>query len=351
MKIFDHIKTFYHVVVLAIFLIQSKQSLDKYLEYPVVIQKSTTSISKVKTPEIQVCYHTFFDYEKSTEFGYDWRSKFLAGLLPNSTIPSWKGKQGNSNFQKIQELIYDKDFSNVTVSKPNELIYVFGKGFCRQVKGFGRKLQVTSKEKEIKAYLVHKSTDKILISDKESPYSQIELGATSDTTFDYKAVELFYEVEDNTIFEGATCVDYREQEESYGDCNYKALASYFHDLYGCYPPWMKLGLKNICEIDEIPKNVSANKLSNFLEDLDSLVDGIKLDIMKQCLPPCYQVQVKWSEKEHIPNWKGEALLKVYDDTEIVPISKAVYSFDIFTLIVELGSALGLWLGNHMLNNV
>ena len=41
---------------------------------------------------------------------------------------------------------------------------------------------------------------------------------------------------------------------------------------------------------------------------------------------------------------GEAQLNVYDEVETVPVAKAVYSFDIFTLTVELGSALGLWLG-------
>ena len=73
--------------------------------------------------------------------------------------------------------------------------------------------------------------------------------------------------------------------------------------------------------------------------------------MKQCLPPCYQVLAKWNQKEHIPNMKSPAILDVYENTETIPISKAVYSFDIFTLIVELGSALGLWLGINMLNKV
>ena len=45
---------------------------------------------------------------------------------------------------------------------------------------------------------------------------------------------------------------------------------------------------------------------------------------------------------------GEAQLNVYDEVETVPVAKAVYSFDIFTLTVELGSALGLWLGKFTL---
>ena len=339
----------YYLVVLTIFLFQSKQSLDKYLRYPVVIQESFTSINTIEKPDIQVCYHNFFDYEKASELGYDWRSKLLAGMLPNSSNPSWKGKHGNSSFQEILHLVYERDFSKVTVSKPTELIYIFAKGFCLQVNGFRKNLIVTttSKEKELKVYLIHKSKEKRLTSDKENPASEVVIGATSNVTFDYKAVELSYQVQDNTIFEGSTCVDYRNKEDSFGDCNYKALATYLHDLYGCYPPWMDLDGKNVCEIDIESKNVGAKTLNNTFQDLNTLFDGIKLDIMKQCLPPCYQVHVKWNEKELAQNWIGKAWLEVYDNTDTVPVSKAVYSFDIFTLTVELGSALGLWLGIDM----
>ena len=346
MKNLEYLRIFYQFAVLTIFLYQSKQSLDNYLEYPVVIQKSFSSIKALEKPDIQVCYHTFFDYDKAAEFGYDWRSQFLAGMLPNSTKPSWKGKLGNSTFQQIQDLVYVQDFSKVNISQPYELIYIFEKGFCLQVKGFRNNLTVTSKEKELKlkVYLVHNSTETKITSDQESPYSQIVLGATTNTTFDYMAFEMFYEVEDNTIFDGTKCIDYRKQEESLGDCHYKALAAHFLDLYGCYPPWMQLKWKNMCEKDVPSKNVYAKSLKDTFTDLNDLQAGIQLHNMKQCLPPCYQVQVKWNKKQHVPNWKGNALLYIHDGEGNVPISKAVYSFDIFRLTVELGSALGLWLG-------
>ena len=250
-------------------------------------------------------------------------------------------------------MVYIHDFSKVTVSQPYEPILIFGKGFCLQVKGFSNNLIVTSnsKEKELKVYLVHRSTEKIITSDKESPYTQTVLGTTSNTTFDYMAFEISYEVEDNTIFEGTKCIDYRKQEGSLGDCNYNALAAHFHDLYGCYPPWMQLCWKNMCERDVPSINVRVKTLNNTFEDLNNLHAGIQLNNMKQCLPPCYQVQVKWNKKEHVPNWKGNAWLYIHDSTDNVPIYKAVYSFDIFTLTVELGSALGLWLGINMRKNI
>ena len=349
MKNLKNLRKFYHFAVLIIFLIQSKQSLDKYLEYPVVVQKSSTSINAVEIPDIQVCYKNFFDYDEAARFGYDFRTGLMAGIHSNSTTkPSWKGKYGNYTFQEIQDLVFERHFSKVTVSEPSKLIYVFGKGFCLQINGFGNNFVVTTKEKELKVYLVHKSTENRLTPDVEDPSTEVVIGATSNETFELKAVELFYKINDNTLFEGTSCVDYRKQKESFGDCNNKALAVHLHDIYGCYPPWMQLDLKNVCEIDVPSKDVGAKTLNDTFQDLYSLICGIKLDFMKQCLPPCYQVQVKWNQKVHISNLKFEATLHVYDNTETIPISKAVYSFDIFTLIVELGSALGLWLGIYIL---
>ena len=42
--------------------------------------------------------------------------------------------------------------------------------------------------------------------------------------------------------------------------------------------------------------------------------------------------------------ESSAFLELYDNDENVLIEKSVYSIDIFSLTVELGSALGLWLG-------
>ena len=107
---------------------------------------------------------------------------------------------------------------------------------------------------------------------------------------------------------------------------------------------MKLGWKNVCDADVESKIVEKKTLNKTLNDLLSLIDGIKIDLMTKCLPSCYQIHVKWNEKENVQNWKGETMINVHNIADTIPISKAVYSFDIFTLIVELGSALGLWLG-------
>ena len=65
---------------------------------------------------------------------------------------------------------------------------------------------------------------------------------------------------------------------------------------------------------------------------------------KQCQEPCYQVKVSHKELWQIKDMDGRAVLEIHDNDENVLIQKSVYSFDIFSLTVELGSGLGLWLG-------
>ena len=82
----------------------------------------------------------------------------------------------------------------------------------------------------------------------------------------------------------------------------------------------------------------------------TLADGVKIDLMKHCIEPCYQVKVIFEERS-LATWDNYALLNIYGNVETVRVLKAVYSFDIFMLMVELGSALGLWLGrNHSVKN-
>ena len=335
-------RTICYIIAFTIFVIQAHQSLKKYFHFPVVYHEHIISINAIEKPTVQVCFKGYFDYGKAIEFGYEWKTTFLTGMMPNSTRPSWKGIAKNLSFHKIQQDICESNFSKVEVNKPTEFNYIFGKGFCLQTSSFGKKLQITSKEKNLYIFLSHSSTDTKIIAE-QSMYSRIELGSSSDSTFDMKDYELSYEIQDNTIYDGKTCIDYRKQQETYGDCNYRVLKSQLFASYGCYPPWIESTEGGQCEID-IPSKELEQKLIDYLwNDIWNLLSGIKIDLMKQCMEPCYQVNVKWEEKGYT-SWNKYAVLSIFDNVESVRIRQAVYSFDIFTLAVELGSAIGLWLG-------
>jgi hypothetical protein len=246
---------------------------------------------------------------------------------------------GNHTFQKIQQATYEQDISKIEINTPRELKYKFGKGYCLKSSRFGKRLEIVSKKKQLTVFLVHSSTDARISYDK-SMHTMIEL--VSSTLGYVKVYEISYEILDNTIHDGTKCTDYRQQEETYGKCNYRVFESYLVSNYGCYLPWMNVKEGKQCEVDipvgrlELQDDIYAN--------IFDLTSGLKIDMMAQCLPSCYQVKVKWEEKEHLILDKHAFFLYINDHVKSVRTKKAVYSFDIFMLMVELGSALGLWLG-------
>ena len=120
--------------------------------------------------------------------------------------------------------MYDTDFSKVDINNPNKFIYILGKGYCLQSDDFGEELQIISEEKNLDVYLVHSSTASSIVRDK-STYAWFEMKSSSPDNYDLIDYKLNYDIVDNTIKDGETCVDYRNLDETYGDCNYRALKS------------------------------------------------------------------------------------------------------------------------------
>ena len=334
----------YNTIAFVVFVFQASKSIDRYFQYPVVILNMWTTIEKIEKPAVHVCLQVYFNYNIADKYGYSMQSKFLAGMIQNSTKPTWKGIHGNVSSQNMIDLLFDTDFSKLKMDKPSKIFNKFGKGFCLKVNGLEKDLKITNKGKDLRVFFVQSSTDPKIYVDV-SPNAFVKLISTSNTTFDYKVYEIVNEIHDNTIYEGISCVDYRKQDEQYGECNYKALKELLLSNFGCCPPWIDGSEGKQCENDLTSKTMEKEKYKKIWQDIDDLTDGIKIELMKVCPQPCYAIKSRPLEKNHVSNFKGQALLKVWNSEE-VPIFKAVHSFDITTLAVELGSQLGLWLGRY-----
>jgi hypothetical protein len=335
------IRLIFQIVALAIFIFQASKSLNEYFQYAVVIEKSEAEIISIEKPFFHICLKDKFHYGTSEKEGYRTHSKFLSGMLENSTLPTWKGIDGNSSFEKLQAMLIENDFTEVTIDSQHKSIYVFYQGWCK--KTVASDLTITTKDRELEIFILHRTTN-ANITTSMGPDSWIQLKSTSNTTFEYKRYEISYEVIDNTIHEGTSCTDYRKLKEDFGECNYRVFRDHIYEAYGCYPPWMSNTDGKVCELDQPTKNITFEQLDHIWKDLDSLTDGISIELMKKCKKPCYQVKVKWEEKTYFSNWKNHAVVRIVDNAEIVSVNKAVEQYNIFKLTVELGSALGLWLG-------
>ena len=348
MKFSQGIRLTFQVAALGIFIFQAQQSLRKYFEYPVVIQQSEITSDQIEKPTFLICIEDAFDYKKADMHGYELRSKFLAGMRYNSTMPTWKGKYGNSSFEKLIDELYDKDFSKVDIDTKYEFEFIFNIGFCLTAFGFNDLLKVTSKNKKLRIFLEHVSTSTRIAANQRTGHV-IEIGPTSNDSFIYTVYQILYHVHDNTIFDGLTCSDYRNKNQGYRDCIYDAYKEDILLEYGCYPPWITVTDGDNCAAHS-GLNITKEDFHNVWKDLDSLTNGLSIGMMKQCLRPCYTVDMTLVEMTLETNFKEHAILQI-SNTESVQVSKATYSFDAFMLAVELGSALGLWLGMNMLKTI
>jgi hypothetical protein len=71
--------------------------------------------------------------------------------------------------------------------------------------------------------------------------------------------------------------------------------------------------------------------------------GKEHEITKNCLQPCKTMQITKVRNFFLTNRLNNAKIKIAMNDKVTVV-KAVYSYDLFNLIVDLGSALGLWLG-------
>ena len=166
-----------------------------------------------------------------------------------------------------------------------------------------------------------------------------------DDKFDWTYTIIHYEIYDGRIRHGTTCTDYSRLQSSYKDCVLKAIHQYLIEKIGCILPFATLQSKDrdefICRengnvIDQDKWNILQAFLVSFINEMDG-------GYLHQCLPPCTTYKVKIIETDNYSNAYEQARLSYFFE-DYIDVYTEMYSYDIFSLVVDLGSALGLWLG-------
>ena len=80
-----------------------------------------------------------------------------------------------------------------------------------------------------------------------------------------------------------------------------------------------------------------------IENIHELLQNYELDVFKRCLPPCKTMKIKIKRVSYMSNYLNFAFLEARS-TDWATVHTQVYSYDILSLTVDFGSALGLWLG-------
>ena len=352
---FKFSRTLFQLLTSGIFLYQIYSSFEKYLDKPIVQETSTVSIDDInKLPIIYICQDAQFDYAKASSNGYSTMLKFLVGNLDNSNVFTWTGKHGNQSFAKLQQFLYNVNYSSTFVHSSetrdkdyhftqyyNDSIFIFPYGYCMKLRKPTKDIQVQSIVETDVILTDPALENQIMIPGIQ--YGTFGFSPTPDGLFQSYYYEIELSIHDSSVQDGRTCMDYGRAESSYGECIESVFKNTFLRWLGCLPPWVQNGSNRTCETNMIKVLSDEQIIYDISKEMDKLVTGYESDMFQQCMQPCVTMKLNYNLRRHILKrlyWSDMKLMF----KEKVTVFKDVFAYDEFNLVVDIGSALGLWLG-------
>ena len=331
-----------------------QNSLWKYLSKPIVQQTSKTSLHDIERPIIYVCQENQFNYSESPKYGYQYMTDFTSGNIGNGNF-SWKSKHGNSSYRELQKRLFQYNYTNpnlivwdyvnktwIEASSKPELVNILGYGFCMKLKHDYVPSIAIGGEKDFTFLIADPSrANRLKIS-----YVGNGIGSSilnSDSTYDYFTYRMDITLYNSYIFEGMECRDYSKIGSSYGECIENILEKKLIEWYGCIAPWFPKNTSLVCEEDIEMKINDKMTMVNAVDQLDKLARDQDVSIFSTCLKPCLTMDIRLRLVHKISNLVDVGGAEISLNDEVV-VYTAVIDYDMFNLVVDLGSALGLWLG-------
>ena len=330
-----------------------QNSLSKYLEGPIIQQTSFQTFDKITLPIIYACQDSQFNFKKARNYGYSYIVSFLTGVLDGSDTISWNGKYGNRTFKELQNELFESDYSNASavtiqwngghstkVAQEYEMIFVPPYGYCMELKQPKDGIIVKSTKQTIVLLVDPSKINDIRIIEMDKQ----EFGPSGfgQDAFSSSAYLMKVSQQDKSLNDGVTCTDYKQRGGSYGQCIEQALKNNFAEIYGCLPPWLPRATGETCEQDKKVRVNDKKSVTKITPEILKLLEGLELDMFKNCLQPCHTMSVEVREMLHTAG-NIDGFVK-YSKEDQVTVFTDVYAYDIFDLTVDLGSAIGLWLG-------
>ena len=145
-----------------------------------------------------------------------------------------------------------------------------------------------------------------------------------------------------------TCTYYAKMNSSYQECLEDLLEKNLKATLDCVPPWMPSRYNNVC--NKSISNLNKSTFTKYDTDMTDLFIRRNVDMLKECKVPCTKTRMYVTNLYHKSNYPhyGQILIQFNPTIEI---KQEMYSYDVFALVVELGSALGLWIGLSALSLV
>ncbi len=357
----------FQLLALAIFLFQMIQSVFRYMQFPIVIQTTVSSLlGEHKLPVIYICQESQFSYLKANKNGYKYFSDYLSGKIQNINHLSWMGSNDSITAEELFHHLYETDYSDMLTQEfdnwlvPEKNIsenikFLFPHGFCKELNYTNSYKFLQMKTKTHRKVLLVDPNRKNNLRTEENSQAWMSVGPTPDGLFEAANYEISIEIENNLLNDGKTCINYDNKKFSYGECIENAVKDQLIEWYNCVPVWFRapyhqqmstsghlFSPKNQCTLP-IKLFFDKDRLKVITFQLWHLVINQDFKCMKDCLPPCMVMNIRPRLMTYRGNYKEGALLELVWMNQVTT-QKATHSIEFFDLVVELGSALGLWLG-------
>ena len=311
-------------------------------------------MESLQPPAVLFCQPDKFNYEKGKKYGYTSYTRLVKGHLDGSSIISWKGKDGNLTYHGLEDLLFDPDYKlrignkyainqMMSYNHTAERKFLFPHGDCRKMADVPTKPTVgLETATKVTIYFVDPAKEND-IRTEETTHAQATIGPAADNFFERIVYEVHYSLHDATIHDGVTCTDYTKMGSTYGRCLTEVLTEEVLHGYGCIPPWVPgNNTDQVCG-EEMYIDLEEIKDKAIFFDLIELLANREPEMFKKCLPSCTTMRIEFNRVLYKSNRIKYAFLQA-KSTDWATVSTEVYSYDIFCLAVDLGSALGLWMG-------
>ncbi len=335
-----YINTVFKILASGLFLFQMYHAVIKFVNMPEVNESSVTTTENIMKPLMYVCDDDQFKYDTARKYGYQDKTSYVVGKLNGSENPSWIGNSiNNSSADELLESVHNFNYNDVHVIDgdnekiPTEQLYIHPYGFCIKILNFrfDKAIDITSKH-EVRFYILDPYKSSLLRVEEALGHST-NLNVKKDK-FEYNNFKVSYTLHDESIHDGKTCTDYTNKGSTYGECIVNEMNEKLMEWFDCIPPWF-YGKMTKCVNSSKPHNEKALIfLAQFI---------LNSDMESRCLPSCLSVQMNFMRVFKINNFPDAAVLNVRHD-KTVQVYRKVHSYDMFSLVVEIGSALGLWMG-------